>query len=100
VSVVKACNWFAVDFILLYRTKAVDIIGDDPPLFPSVKAPKAKPGRPRTKAVTQANSSAGATPSGSRTPVGEDWVLDCEICQRTGVNKVFTIYTTKKAVGG
>ncbi|KAI9451079.1 hypothetical protein BJY52DRAFT_1125459 [Lactarius psammicola] len=28
-----------------------------------------------------------STASGSRTPVGEDWVLDCDICHRTGVNK-------------
>jgi len=26
--------------------------------------------------------------SGSRTPVGEEWELDCEICQRRGVNLV------------
>lgn len=26
--------------------------------------------------------------SGSRTPVGEDWELACEICQRRGINLV------------
>lgn len=26
--------------------------------------------------------------SGSRTPVGEDWELACEICQRHGINLV------------
>jgi hypothetical protein len=66
---------------------SVDVVGDDPLSFPKAPA-KAKPGRPRKKAVAQASSSASATASGSRTPVGEDWVLDCEICRRTGVNKV------------
>ena len=74
-----------------FRTNAsssVDIVGVDPPQHKaSAKAPKAKPGRPRTKAVPLAASSS-ASASGSRTPVGEDWVLDCEICHRAGVNKV------------
>jgi hypothetical protein len=26
--------------------------------------------------------------NGSRTPVGEDWELDCEICGRRGINQV------------
>lgn len=28
--------------------------------------------------------------SGSRTPVGDDWELDCEICYRHGINLVST----------
>lgn len=28
------------------------------------------------------------TGSGSRTPLGEDWELDCEICHRRGINTV------------
>lgn len=28
------------------------------------------------------------TTSGSRTPAGDDWILDCEICHRRGVNLV------------
>lgn len=26
--------------------------------------------------------------SGSRTPIGDDWELDCEICHRRGINLV------------
>ncbi|KAH8994805.1 hypothetical protein EDB92DRAFT_1972371 [Lactarius akahatsu] len=62
----------------------VDVVGDDSYNTPA-KPPKGKPGRPKMKVVAQANSSTSA--SGSRTPVGEDWVLDCDICHRTGVNK-------------
>ncbi|KAF8274826.1 hypothetical protein EI94DRAFT_1768633 [Lactarius quietus] len=61
----------------------VDVVGDDS-LTPKAPA-KARPGRPKAKVVTQSYSSTSA--SGSRTPVGEDWVLDCDICHRTGVNK-------------
>ena len=65
----------------------VDIVGDDSlPRNTLTVPPKARPGRPKTKVLTQASSSTSA--SGSRTPVGEDWVLDCDICHRTGVNKV------------
>ena len=65
----------------------VDIVGDDSlPRNTLTVPPKARPGRPKTKVLTQASSSTSA--SGSRTPVGEDWVLDCDICHRTEVNKV------------
>lgn len=65
----------------------VDVVGDDslPCKTPAKPPTKGRPGRPKTKAAAQANSSASA--SGSRTPVGEDWVLDCDVCHRTGVNK-------------
>ncbi|KAH8981590.1 hypothetical protein EDB86DRAFT_3086957 [Lactarius hatsudake] len=62
----------------------VDVVGDDSYNTPA-KPLKGRPGRPKMKVVAQANSSTSA--SGSRTPVGEDWVLDCDICHRTGVNK-------------
>ncbi|KAF8501453.1 hypothetical protein F5888DRAFT_1232099 [Russula emetica] len=64
-------------------SSSIVVVGDDPQ---QRKTPKAKPGRPRTKAAAPAVSSS-ASASGSRTPVGEDWVLDCEICHRSGVNK-------------
>lgn len=66
----------------------IDIVGVDPlqPKAPT-KPLKGKPGRPRTK-PTPPVASSSASASGSRTPVGEDWILDCEICHRTGVNKV------------
>ena len=70
------------------RTNAgssIDIVGDDShQRKASAKAPK---GSSRTKTVAPAVSSS-ASASGSRTPVGEDWMLDCEICHRSGVNKV------------
>ena len=74
------------DFASL-RTNAgssIDIIGDDPQQHKAAKTPK---GSSRLKVVAPAVSSS-ASASGSRTPVGEDWMLDCEICHRSGVNKV------------
>ena len=70
------------------RTNAgssIDVVGDDPQQRKAfAKAPKVSL---RTKAAAPAVSSS-ASASGSRTPVGEDWMLDCEICHRSGVNKV------------
>ncbi|KAH9958538.1 hypothetical protein BC827DRAFT_1261223 [Russula dissimulans] len=40
-----------------------------------------------TTKTTAPAASSSASASGSRTPVGEDWVLDCEICHQSGVNK-------------
>ena len=69
-------------------TPSIDIVGVDTPQPKApVKPPKGKPGRPRTRPIPPVASSS-ASASGSRTPVGEDWVLDCEICHQTGVNKV------------
>lgn len=34
--------------------------------------------------------------SGSRTPIGEDWELDCEICHRHGVNIVSQLYFLRR----
>lgn len=61
---------------------SIDIIGDDP----QQRKAYAK-GSSRINVVAPAVSSS-ASASGSRTPVGEDWMLDCEICHRSGVNKV------------
>ncbi|KAI0048997.1 hypothetical protein FA95DRAFT_1557418 [Auriscalpium vulgare] len=57
----------------------IDVVGDDKP---SVKAHTSRPTR---KAATKAGKASSST-SGSRTPAGEDWILDCEICHRTGIN--------------
>jgi hypothetical protein len=38
-----------------------------------------------------ASINGSATTSGSRTPLGDDWELDCEICSRRGVNVVSII---------
>ncbi|KAJ7017514.1 hypothetical protein C8F04DRAFT_1085451 [Mycena alexandri] len=32
------------------------------------------------------NAAASTPTSGTRTPMGDDWVLNCEICQRSGMN--------------
>ncbi|KAH9999208.1 hypothetical protein BJV74DRAFT_176427 [Russula compacta] len=70
-------------------SSSIDIVGDDPPQQRKAptKAPKGKPGRPRTKIAASVAATPSASASGSRTPVGEDWMLDCEICHRVGVNK-------------
>jgi hypothetical protein len=35
-----------------------------------------------------ANAINGSSRSGSRTPAGDDWELDCEICLKHGINLV------------
>jgi hypothetical protein len=80
-------------FLRTNASSSVDIVGLDPPSQrkPLAKTSKGKPGRPRTKAAPPPlTASSSATASGTRTPAGEDWVLDCEICHRSGVNKVLT----------
>jgi hypothetical protein len=49
--------------------------------------------KPHTNGVNShhprlANGSTSGSASGTRTPAGEDWELDCEICFRRGVNQV------------
>jgi hypothetical protein len=31
---------------------------------------------------------ASSSTSGTRTPMGDDWILNCEICRRSGMNVV------------
>jgi hypothetical protein len=62
----------------------IDVIGDAPPSK-----------KPYTNGVyfhqpRQVNGSTSASGSGTRTPAGEDWELDCEICYRRGINQVNT----------
>ncbi|TFY83027.1 hypothetical protein EWM64_g983 [Hericium alpestre] len=67
----------------------IDVEADESPA-PAPRARKAaRPSRPSpSKAV------APPTASGSRTPSStEDWELDCEICYRHGINKVYSSYS-------
>ena len=64
----------------------VDVIGEGPPGK-----------KPHTNGINshyprQANGSTSGTASGTRTPAGEDWELDCEICFRRGINQVSTCW--------
>lgn len=34
------------------------------------------------------NGSTSGSGSSGRTPIGDDWELDCEICHRRGINQV------------
>ncbi|KAJ7671700.1 hypothetical protein DFH06DRAFT_122957 [Mycena polygramma] len=54
----------------------VDVVGHDPSPIHLAQIP------PDT---SQRNGGAAST-SGTRTPMGDDWVLNCEICLRSGVN--------------
>ncbi|KAJ6570295.1 hypothetical protein DFH09DRAFT_1154608 [Mycena vulgaris] len=56
----------------------VDVMGNDPPPKQTTFAPDTS----RRNGTFTASSST----SGTRTPMGEDWVLNCEICLRSGVN--------------
>jgi hypothetical protein len=56
---------------------AIDIMGDGM--------------KPRLNGIhsTSSNGVNGSgTTSGTRTPAGDDWELDCEICHRRGINQV------------
>jgi len=60
------------------RFTEVDVVGDEDSPAP----------------VTQENADVSKvngrieTKSGSRTPIGEEWELDCEVCHRRGINLV------------
>lgn len=61
----------------------VDVVGESSgkiTLLPNPGASQQKNGRKRAPI--------NGTASGSRTPLGDDWELDCEICHRRGVNIV------------
>ncbi|KAG6878075.1 hypothetical protein C0992_008655 [Termitomyces sp. T32_za158] len=66
----------------------VDVVGDDD--IPSLSAQKHHTRSPPKNSVVSGSqngrSGEKAGGNGSRTPVGEDWELDCEICNRRGIN--------------
>ncbi|GLB40648.1 putative PHD zinc finger [Lyophyllum shimeji] len=68
----------------------VDVVGDGPAVEPTTKRQHAKQTRKdlATSSSHNANGKTALKPggSGSRTPVGDDWELDCEICHRRGIN--------------
>ena len=59
----------------------IDMVGNGPPGK-----------KPHTNGVNflprQVNGSTSGSASGTRTPAGEEWELDCEICFRRGINQV------------
>ncbi|KAJ7454864.1 hypothetical protein FB451DRAFT_1049218 [Mycena latifolia] len=57
----------------------IDVVGNDPP--PKQSTFIASDTSRRNGAAT-----ASASTSGTRTPMGDDWILNCEICHRSGVN--------------
>lgn len=62
------------------RFTKVDVVGDE-------GSPAAAPVTQKTVNVSRVNGKS-ETKSGSRTPIGEEWELDCEVCHRRGVNLV------------
>jgi hypothetical protein len=68
--------WFSEQMV-------VDVVGNGGTHTP----PKAPVARKREPSSKKANGRS-ANKSGSRTPAGEDWELDCEICHRRGINLV------------
>lgn len=56
---------------------AIDVVGDN---VPSKK--------PQTNGFHFRKTNGSTGGSGTRTPAGEDWELDCEICLRRGINQV------------
>ncbi|KAG6853957.1 hypothetical protein C0991_012103 [Blastosporella zonata] len=66
----------------------VDAVGNGNDHELSAKKHHAKPSRKGAAASESQNGRSGpkAGGSGSKTPTGEDWELDCEICLRRGIN--------------
>ncbi|KNZ72071.1 hypothetical protein J132_04352 [Termitomyces sp. J132] len=66
----------------------VDVVGDSD--IPSLPTKKQQIGPPRKDAAASDSQNGRSGPkgegNGSKTPVGEDWELDCEICHRRGIN--------------
>ena len=62
------------------RFTEVDVIGDE-------GSPTAAPVARENADVSKVNGKSEVK-SGSRTPIGEEWELDCEVCHRRGVNLV------------
>lgn len=44
--------------------------------------------KPHTNGFHFRKTNGSTAGSGTRTPAGEDWELDCEICFRRGINQV------------
>jgi hypothetical protein len=72
----------------------IDIIGDGPPKHAlSNGSMTFHQGKIRFHGTAMNGSG-----SGSRTPLGDDWELDCEICYRRGINIVSTVVTIIQAI--
>jgi hypothetical protein len=78
-----ACQGCAVLTETIFSAE-IDVVSDIPP----GKKPHTNGVPPRQ--LRQANGSTSGSASGTRTPAGEDWELDCEICYRRGINQVYT----------
>jgi flagellar biosynthesis GTPase FlhF len=75
-----SCCIFCPDFLtrlLISSDSVVDVTGNDP----------LHPGR-NSVVADRPNGALNGTGSGSRTPTGDDWELDCEVCCKRGVNQV------------
>ena len=60
----------------------IDIVGDN------VHKRSRSNGLPTRRQAGPMNGSMNGSGSGARTPMGDDWELDCEICHRRGINQV------------
>lgn len=61
----------------------IDVVGDD------LQRRSRTNGLPSRRSGPM-NGSMSGSGSGARTPMGDDWELDCEICHRRGINQVST----------
>lgn len=58
---------------------AIDVAGDNP-----------RGKKPHINGFHFRKTNGSTSGSGTRTPAGEDWELDCEICYRRGINQAST----------
>lgn len=68
----------------------VDVISDHP------SAKRTHPNGVHPRKSGHVNGSASGSGSGTRTPAGEEWELDCEICYRRGINQVHRLLSLFK----
>ncbi|KAG6900082.1 hypothetical protein C0993_003432 [Termitomyces sp. T159_Od127] len=72
----------------------VDVVGDGP----SAKRHYTRTPQKDSATLSSPNGRSGSKSggNGSKTPVGEDWELDCEICHRRGINALVMIALINK----
>ncbi|KAG6844243.1 hypothetical protein H0H87_008492 [Tephrocybe sp. NHM501043] len=71
----------------------LDVVGNEADHELPAKKQRAKPARKGPTGSQNGRNGPKVMGNGSKTPVGEDWELDCEICLRRGINAVCRIRT-------
>lgn len=81
-------------------TPTIDVVSEEPEQLQPQPRKKAKLVHKLSKPVKPTKSSkpskssnrTNMTASGTQTPVGDEWELDCEVCGRRGMNLVCMLF--------